>query len=581
MKPRIKSIFILTVILLVRYQSIQSQNNADDIIFKAMTDELNRNIEKLQLNTYKPPFFLGYRLSYTKRVVIEASLGSLVQSEESIGKTPNVRLMIGDYSLNDENFVGGSRRFSSGGGYLPLPLDNDYNAIRRAFWIMSDQTYKSAIESYEQKLTALKQQNREENEKPDDFSKIQPINLSLQNIPFVFDKDKWESTIKNLSAVFKGYSKIISSSVVFYFVNGSFYYLTNEGTKIKFPGSIVCLLVNANAQADDGEQLRDHLLYYALTPEQLPSVEKIKNDINQMATNIIAMCNAPVFNDSYSGPVIFEDEAVAELFVQKLFGSNGLIASREPVYAVQRQEQGRINKFDNKINQRICSANIDIKATPKLKFFNNIPLVGTFDVDAEGVMPNEEMVLVERGILKTLLNDRVPTSKVKESNGYCRLTIGGSTQKAPGVINVSYSNGSPLDSVRRKAMAEAEKDGLDYIYIIRKVEVLNIGMNQFISQNDAKNLPLSKPVSIYKVAVKTGKEELVRSALISDFPIISFKYISQGTKEQIVYNTLMRGNVPVSFIVPRALVFNDISIEKDKSTRPKLPLVPNPLVTQK
>jgi hypothetical protein len=63
--------------------------------------------------------------------------------------------MVGDYSLNDENFVGGSRRFSSGGGYLPLPLDNDYRAIRRSFWIMTDQVYKSSIESYEQKLTAF------------------------------------------------------------------------------------------------------------------------------------------------------------------------------------------------------------------------------------------------------------------------------------------------------------------------------------------------------------------------------------------------------------------------------------------
>jgi hypothetical protein len=122
--------------------SIKAQTNASDTIFKAMNDELNRNISNLNLNKYKPPFFIAYRLNYAKKLSIEASLGSIIQSEENIGKSPSIRLMVGDYSLNDENFVGGSRRFSSGGGYLPLPLDNDYRAIRRSFWIMSDQVYK-------------------------------------------------------------------------------------------------------------------------------------------------------------------------------------------------------------------------------------------------------------------------------------------------------------------------------------------------------------------------------------------------------------------------------------------------------
>ncbi len=580
MNSIIRYIFIVLIISVLMCPLIKAQTNANDTIFKAMNDELNRNISNLMLGKYKPPFFIAYRLNYTKKLSIEASLGSIIQSEENIGKSPNIRLMVGDYSLNDENFVGGSRRFSSGGGYLPLPLDNDYSAVRRSFWIMTDQVYKSSIESYEQKLTALKQQNKEESEKLDDYSKIAPVNLMLNLIPVTFDKTRWENIAKDISGVFKTYSLIASSSVDLYFINGSFYYVTNEGTKIKFPGSIACLLVNANTQAEDGEPLKDHLLYYALTPDQLPPVEKIKQDVKQMANNLSARCKAPVMEDAYSGPVIFEGDAVAELFLQKLFGSNGLIASREPVYAVERQEQGRINKFDNKINQRICTANITIKATPKLKSFNNVPLIGSFEIDAEGVVPKDELVMVDKGILKTLLNDRVPTPKVKESNGYCRLTLGGGTQKAPGVINVSYNNGNSIDSVRKNTLLEAEKDGLDHIYIVRKVEVSNMGMNQSGNSYEGRNLPISEPIAIYKVSVKTGEETLVRSALISEFPVTAFKYIAQGTKEQIVYNTL-KGSVPVSFIVPKALVFNDISIEKDRSTKPKLPIVPNPVITQK
>jgi hypothetical protein len=73
----------------------------------------------------------------------------------------------------------------------------------------------------------------------------------------------------------------------------------------------------------------------------------------------------------------------------------------------------------------------------------------------------------------------------------------------------------------------------------------------------------------------------MRSAIISDLPRTAFKQIALGTKEQFVYNTLLNSSVPVSFIVPQAIVFNDMSIEKDKSTKAKVPIVSNPLLVQK
>jgi hypothetical protein len=576
MNSNIRHNLILVIVIFLCQPLLKAQIN-DEVIFSAMNDELNRNISNLNLGEYKPPFFVGFRINYANILSIKASLGSIVHSEESIGKSPNVRLMVGDYSLNDENFVSSSKSYSSGSFYLPLPLDNNYGAIRRSLWIMTDRVYKSAIEKYEQKLTALKQQNKEESEKLDDYSKVTSVNMILRNEQVKFDRTKWENATKNISLIFKAYPQITGSSVTLYCLNSSFYYLTNEGTKIKFPVSIACLLVNANAQAQDGEPLRDHVLYFALTTDQLPPVDKIKLEAKQMADNLTTLCKTTVFEDSYSGPVLFEGDAVAEVFLQKLFGPNGLIASREPVYAVERQEQGAINKFDNKINQRICTENITIKATPKLKSFNNIPLIGNFEIDAEGVVPKDELALVNKGILKTLLNDRVPTPKVKESNGYCRLTIAGNTQKAPGIINVIYNNGVSLDSIRKGALKEAEKNGFDYLYVIRKVEVPNMGMMASVSSEEGRTLPVTKPIDIYQVSVKTGQETLVRSAVVSDFPLTAFKHIIQGTKEQIVYNTL-KGSVPVSFIVPRAILFDDISIEKDRGTRPKLPVVSNPVV---
>jgi hypothetical protein len=584
MKTALRIITLLTISFLICQPVLKAQTNPDDILFKAMNDEIDRSLSKLAIDKYKPPFFISYQMSDAQSLSVRATLGALVSSIEIPARIQSVRLMVGDYSLNDENFIPGSQSMSSSSGSLPLPLDNNYAAIRRSFWIICDQTYKRAVENYDQKLTALKQQNKSDEEKLDDYSKITPVSLIIKGTAVKYDKAKWETLARDISGAFKAYPQINSSSVYLTLLNAYVYVTSNEGTRLKIPLSIVGLAINAGSQAGDGEPLNDQLLYYALTPEQLPAADKIKQDIKSMADNMSALSKAPAIKDSYSGPVIFEGEAVAELCAQKLFRSNSLIASREPVFAVERPNMGSVNKLDDKINQKICSENISIKETPKLKAFNNIPLIGAFDIDSEGVVPKDELTLVDKGFLKTLLNDRIPTSKIKESNGHRRFAIIGpyvSAMKAPGIINISYTNGESSSLVGKAVLKEAEKNGLEFIYLIRKLEVSNSGqIRSMASMMGGRGLAVSKPIGVYKIMVKTGEEQLVRSAVISEFQLTKFKDIMLGSNEQTVYNTMLNNALPASFIVPQVLVFNDVSIEKDKSIKPKIPIVSNPLLSQ-
>jgi urease gamma subunit len=388
----------------------------------------------------------------------------------------------------------------------------------------------------------------------------------------VIDKAKWEEKIKKLSSAFKPYKEILSSRVNFFFINNTIYYTTSEGTQLQYPAQIACLSVGAETQANDGEPVSDFLSYYAQTPDDLPTVDKVTTDIQNMIKNIQDLQKAPVIEDSYAGPVVFEGEAAAELFVS-LFSSEGLIASREPVSMFAGPSIGA-GRFENKMNQRICPANISIFSTPKIKTFNNVQLIGSFDVDAEGVAPKDKLVLVDKGILKTLLNDRIPTNKVKESNGHCRIDLfRGATEKAPGIINISYDGGKTAKSLAKTAEKEARKNSLEYYYIIRKLDK-NAAMPL-----SGGNMSVSRPIAIYKVSVKTGVEQLVRSAFISEFEAGDFKKIIGGAKEQFIYNTIFTdgaGGYPASFIVPQSIVFSEITIEKDKGTRPQKPIVPNP-----
>jgi hypothetical protein len=563
--------YISIALILLLSVNLSAQSKSDTIIFKALKDEMSRNLSGLKLENQKPPFFIQTSLADGKYFFAKASLGALIRSREVPLNNSNYRLMVGDYAINDENFVSGLQNYNSGGASLSLPIDNDYLAIRRAFWLILDRSYKVSIDNYTQKLSVLKQQNKDKSEIIDDYSRTQPVTALFPYSETKYDKTLWENNIKKISAVFENFPQIQSSAVDVFIFNANIYTINSEGSKIRSSVKTACILVNASTQAVDGELLNDQVLCYAPLSDGLPSVDEISAKVKQMAENLDKRRSTPIIEEAYQGPVVFEGDALADLFNNRLFGNNGLLTSREPLYA-NVTAKGMNNKIENKIGKRLCAENISIASEPKTKVFNNTPLVGSYDIDADGVVPQNGLMLVDKGILKTLLSDRVPTPKIKESNGSVRFNLLGTRLKSPGVINVTYSNGQTYADLLKSVALETAKNGLEYYYIVRKFETSNI-----IQSFQPSASGFTKPVAIYKVSVKTGNEELVRCANLSEFPLLSFKYALGGTTEKVAYNMVSNTVLPISYIVPKAMAFNDISLEKDNSPKGKLPILENPL----
>ncbi len=547
--------------------------NSDDVVFKAITDEMNRSLTGLKLNTNQPPFFIANYFCDGQVYFGNATLGAVVQSKESPIRNGSFRLLVGDYKVTDENYQEAARGYS-GGQRVSVPFENDYLAIRRYFWSTLDKSYKSSIEKYAQKLTTMKQQNMDEKALFDDYTKVPPLVLKQNTSLVKTDQSLMEKYLKELSAIFKQYPGIQTSNVHLLAVNSNIYMVNSEGSLVKTAVTVAALAVNASAQAADGEILNDHLIRYASNSTQLPSLQSLQAEVSALARDLNNRCQAPIVKEAYQGTVVFEGDALAELFNIKFFGRNGLLSNREPIYAIATTK-AMSNKIDNKMGKRLCNENLSFTTQSHLNTFNNTPLIGAFDIDAEGVKPVNNLQLVENGILKTLLSDRVPTASVPQSNGHSRFNLFGGYVKSPGVVNINYANGTSYETLLQNVAAETAKNGLQYYYIIRKLETSNFA--KYFSQGSAE---LPKPVAIFEVSVATGAQKMVRCANISDFPMLSFKYILGGTTEQLPYNFLSNQQLPVSFIVPKAIAFNDISIEKDNSPKAKLPLVPSPLAAK-
>jgi len=115
--------------------------------------------------------------------------------------------------------------------------------------------------------------------------------------------------------------------------------------------------------------------------------------------------------------------------------------------------------------------------------------------------------------------------------------------------------GASYDELKKSLIASAVEEGLDYAYIVKKLTSENTQI-------------------IYKVSVKDGSETLVAGAEITPVPLSKLKRVLGVSKEQYVSNYLYSGEVPVSVISPKAILIEDVEINrKPLQTQKESPLI--------
>jgi len=589
--------------------SVFSQTESfEQVAFKAMQDEIDRNLSQLKLDKLQSPYYVSYLLTDAALYSVSTQLGAVVQVVDRPYRSQQSTVLIGNNTRNNLNFVNENSLFGWYGGsiYIPMPVENDHKAIRRSLWMDTDNKYKAAAEIYEAKITAISQQNLPKEEvNLVDLSNIAASKNIFPSQKININKPQLETLAKELSAVFAAYPNITKSGADIYVYHADALFLSSEKVQYKVPFSLVCLRVYAEAVAADGEPLMDYINLLVSTPEQLPKADVLKKQVQTMASLLEQLRTAPVISESFSGPVLFEGEAVGEIIAQCFIDNpNGLLAGRKPIISnpALSRNYGRYLPKENSLEQltgkKVITRELSLVALNNQKEYNGIPLIGSYTIDAEGVSTPSKTVLVEDGVLKTLLTDRVPTLRSAESNGHKRLALQDGSLipvLGSGVIEMSSSSSQSYEQLKAALIAAAKEEDYEYAYIVRKMAnpMANVpGLSAYTQAGDAA-FTISRPVYIYRISVKDGKEELVRSAKISDLSLKSFKRIVGVSSEKQVYNTMLKGKsrsfyswrsdfnlfgIPASFIVPQAIVFQELEVEKDKTIVLKNEtMAPNPL----
>ena len=564
-----------------------SQTGDDDVVLKAMRDELARS-KTLGLAGLDKPYYIESIVDDGDSVSMSASLGALISFNHAPLRVQRVRVRVGDYAFDNTNHVFSD--YYSGSRYDPdqLPVENNYQAIREVLWLATDRAYKAAEEAIARKRSSLKNVNVTE-ELPD-YSKTPPVQAIQPVRRTPVDEALWKTRVTRLSKQFATYPQVLSSGLEFQASQTTSYFANSEGTVIRVPDNLAFLRVRASGQAPDGMLLRDAEVFQATSLNGLPAEAELLRGITAVAEEIVALTRAPLA-EGYSGPVLFEPRAAAQLFAQVL-GDN-LKVTRKPVPDPGRPAPHLPSELTSKVGSKILPEWIDVVDDPTQTEWHGQALFGHYAFDVEGVAP-KPLSLIEKGVLKTFLLTRTPVLKGFEStNGRARLH-GPYGADAPGFGNLFVHASQTLAAadLKKKLIDLCKQGNKPYGILVRKLDYpSSASMDEFrrsasaMAQSGGGTRPVSLPLLVYRV-YPDGREELVRGLRFRGLSTRSFRDIVAASEEAQVFNfvdslspfALMGagGYVSNSSVIAPGVLFEELELERTQEDLPKLPVVPPP-----
>jgi len=512
-----------------------------DVLLEALLTELDRSKDRLKMDQVKSPYYIEYRVEDVENYDAEAAFGALLNSQRQHIRVLRVVVRIGEYK--QDSFYGPGM-----GGATILPLDDDPIALRRQIWLMTDEAYKSAADAYAEKLSALKQFSADPNP-IDDFAAAPVVTKVEPVVSMKLDEGAWKRTIQEMTNLFRKYPEVemLSASARFSAVNQ--YFVNSEGTIVRNGRVNSSVTLNGAAQAADGMRLQRNPYWTEARPEDLPKREELVKETTKALDSLKALRESPIVEESYRGPVLFTPDAADDIMAG-LVGGN--ILGRKPQLGKPNRTVGA---FATSYKTRILPKFLSVVDDPTMKEFDGKKLVGSYDVDSEGV-PAQAVKVVGDGTLENYLVGRQPIRDFPSSNGHGRASPGTAAFPTVGTLIFKSSEPATVAELKKKLMAMAGDQGKQYGY---RVDTLGPG---------------NAPRLLYRVYASDGHEELVRGAVFNELDVRALRndLVALGN-DPLVSNRV--GGVPQTIIAP-SLLFDELEVKRADTSKEKLPEYPMP-----
>lgn len=531
---------------------------------RAMVDEMNRTTAQLHAGAYPLPFFVSYTIEEADEFIYSSCLGSQAQVEHYHfrGIVPTVK--IGNYDFNSSIQQSEISPYSA-----ILPLDDNYAAIRKRIWQITDKAYKYAVTTLEWKKAFLA--NNAIDHRLPDMTAEPPIVSMTEPKPLVFEKDKWRDAVQQLSASFKKHPEVQSSKVSFSARRINRWLVNSEGTRIKDSYPLFELIISASGQASDGMTVSDNDVFAATEEQKLPALKVLGDSLDNLAHRVEQLRTAPK-GEEYCGPVLFEGQAAAELFAQVLAPNFGF--AEEYI-----GHESWNNPLKHGLGRRILPKYLSIIDDPAAAQYKDTYLVGGYGFDDDGV-PAQKTLLVENGVLKGFCQSRIPTRHCSRSNGHSLRGHG-----VYNILQVQSSQTSSGNEIKQRLFDLAKDAGLEYVLVVSRMEdTYHLSAPR---QDDGDRTPNystpsysiqpSDPIVVYKLYLADGRRELVRGLEFKYISLRAFRDIQAVGEDSQAYLVEPADYVLRHLITP-SLLIGELELTPTKSENSTPPILPSPLI---
>lgn len=560
----------------------------DEILLKAMNDELARSKQLAIVAGGDAPYFFSYMLTDAETLRVSASMGAVVNVSRNRFRSPSTEVRVGSYDFDNTGHVfsgiySGSRYDGN------WPLDDDYANFRSELWLSTDRAFKAAVESMARKRASMNNSNASAESLPD-FSKVAPVVSIGKVVRPKVDDQEWTARTSRLAAIFNGTKEVLSSAVELQLIQGPTTLMNSEGTAIRYNDDMYWVYAKAEGQASDGMLLHDAASIQSLELDKFPNEAEMRKSLAEVGENVRALVHAPM-GESYSGPVLLEPRAAAQLMAQ-LLGDN-LRVPRRPMSDPGRNVPFAPSELENRMNARVLPDSFDVTDDPTQSTFNGKPLAGFYPFDIEGVPPRPVNV-IEKGVLKNFLTTRQPIKGFPVSNGHARLPGSyGTFAAAIGNLFVKSSETTPLADLKKRLIEMTTSRGKPYGMLVRKLDYPYSASGtelQSLAQASAQSggsaaRPVSPPILIYRV-YPDGREELVRGMRFRGLTTRTLRDILAASSETAQFDFVnvaaplailgAGGYLAPASVVSPGLLFEELEFEPPTDQLPKAPTVPPP-----
>ncbi len=562
----------------------------EEMVYRAMQDEMQRNMRELQLGDLPRAYHMTYSLSIRKSISVHSTLGDVQDVDTGTVAILSVAVRVGGPKFDNTNYFDVSLGFFGSSDdeeafrTRRIPFEYTYNSLRRELWLATDACYKQAVELYAKKEGSLK--NRTRTDTTWDFGYLLPETLiNVTGVDRKWDVTTLQNLCSDVSAVFRSAPGVQSVRVGTEYVPEETLLLTSEGRRMHKFESFAGFEIVASGQAPDGMPVGNTYAAYGITPDDFPSRDSLIR-AGVIVGDLLTKAMQASTIDAYSGPILFEGQAAGEIIAQ-VFAPN-LVAQRQPLSDGGFSANDRYLAFQNKIGARVLPEWLSVRAVPLRVKDSGRPVAGHYDIDDDGIQA-QDVRLVDNGYLKTLLSSRVPTKRISASNGHQR---GGAAMLSVIEFEARDNKRQLSAAALRARMMKMVKDrDLPYGIIIRKALNQNLlftglyavaGPDFPLPQGEGK-LGLLEVWRVYP----DGREEIVRGVESAGLAPVLFKDIIAVGKSTTVHNYLAPSVSPsfitggaqylVSTIITPDLLFEDLELRPIEGDMPTTPHLSSPL----